>query len=147
MDTTGVRLILQALQRAEEAGADFALIRGPFEVHHVLELVGLTDQLRIVEDPRELEPSRPPTPPAAPAPAPTTARAVQRPRRGATDILQAIGDTPLVELKRLSPNPDVRLWAKLESLNPTGSGMDRVARAMLEDAEARDAILPGQTIL
>jgi cysteine synthase B len=61
--------------------------------------------------------------------------------------VQAIGDTPLVELKHLSPKPDVRLWAKLESLNPTGSVMDRVARALIADAEARDAILPGQTVL
>ena len=57
------------------------------------------------------------------------------------------GTHPLVELERLSPNPDVRLWAKLESLNPTGSIADRVAQAMLEDAEARDAIVAGQTIL
>jgi cysteine synthase B len=53
----------------------------------------------------------------------------------------------MVELTRLSPNPAVRLWAKLESLNPTGSIKDRVARAMIEDAEAREAILPSQTIL
>src|SRR5947209_9213840 len=63
------------------------------------------------------------------------------------DIVQAIGHTPLVELKRLSPKPGVRLWAKLESHNPTGSVKDRVARAMIEDAEARGAISPGQTIL
>jgi cysteine synthase B len=63
------------------------------------------------------------------------------------DIVQAIGNTPLVELKRLSPKPGVRLWAKLESHNPTGSVKDRVARAMIEDAEARGAISPGQTIL
>jgi cysteine synthase B len=61
--------------------------------------------------------------------------------------LEAIGGTPLVELKQLSPKPEVRLWAKLESLNPTGSVKDRVARALIEDAEARDAILPGQTVL
>jgi anti-anti-sigma factor len=145
MDTTGVRLILQALQRAEEAGADFALIRGPLEVHHVLELVGLTEQLHIVEDPGELEPPRAPA--AAPAAPVRAARAAGPPRRATTDLLRAIGDTPLVELKRLSPNPEVRLWAKLESLNPTGSVADRVARAMLEDAEAHDAILPGQTVL
>ena len=63
------------------------------------------------------------------------------------DIVQAIGHTPLVELKRLSPKPGVRLWAKLESHNPTGSVKDRVARAMIEDAEERGAIAPGQTIL
>src|SRR2546423_15479558 len=63
------------------------------------------------------------------------------------DILQAIGHTPLVELKRLSPKPGVRIYAKLESYNPTGSVKDRVARAMIEDAEERGAIRPGQTIL
>jgi cysteine synthase B len=63
------------------------------------------------------------------------------------DIVQAIGNTPLVELRRLSPKPSVRLWAKLESHNPTGSVKDRVARAMIEDAEERGAISPGQTIL
>src|ERR1039457_4308451 len=63
------------------------------------------------------------------------------------DIVQAIGHTPLVELKRLSPKPGVRIWAKLESRNPTGSVKDRVARAMIEDAEEKGAIAPGQTIL
>ncbi|MDQ4040229.1 MAG: cysteine synthase family protein [Actinomycetota bacterium] len=63
------------------------------------------------------------------------------------DIVQAIGNTPLVQLRRLSPKPEVRIWAKLESHNPTGSVKDRVARAMIEDAEERDAIGPGQTIL
>jgi cysteine synthase B len=63
------------------------------------------------------------------------------------DIIQAIGNTPLVELKRLSPKPGVRLWAKLESQNPTGSVKDRVARALIEDAEEKGAIRPGQTIL
>src|SRR2546429_5370723 len=63
------------------------------------------------------------------------------------DIVQAIGHTPLVELRRLSPKPGVRIYAKLESYNPTGSVKDRVAKAMIEDAEARGAIRPGQTIL
>ncbi|MGH2838548.1 MAG: PLP-dependent cysteine synthase family protein [Thermoleophilaceae bacterium] len=63
------------------------------------------------------------------------------------DIVSSIGHTPLVELKKLSPKPNVRIWAKLESANPTGSVKDRVARAMLEDAEARGAVAPGQTIL
>jgi cysteine synthase B len=63
------------------------------------------------------------------------------------DVVQSIGNTPLVELKRLSPKPGVRIWAKLESRNPTGSVKDRVARAMIEDAEERGAIAPGQTIL
>src|SRR5579864_6541768 len=63
------------------------------------------------------------------------------------DIVQSIGHTPLVELKRLSPKPGVRVWAKLESRNPTGSVKDRVARSLIEDAEVRGAIAPGQTIL
>jgi cysteine synthase len=63
------------------------------------------------------------------------------------DLIEAIGNTPLIELKRLSPKPGVRIWAKLESRNPTGSVKDRVARAMIEDAEEKGAIAPGQTIL
>jgi [CysO sulfur-carrier protein]-thiocarboxylate-dependent cysteine synthase len=63
------------------------------------------------------------------------------------DLVQAIGNTPLVELKRLSPKPGIRIWAKLESHNPTGSLKDRVARAMIEDAEDKGLIAPGQTIL
>jgi [CysO sulfur-carrier protein]-thiocarboxylate-dependent cysteine synthase len=63
------------------------------------------------------------------------------------DIVQAIGNTPLVELKRLSPKPGVRIYVKLESYNPTGSVKDRVARSLIEDAEFRGAIQPGQIIL
>jgi len=63
------------------------------------------------------------------------------------DIVQAIGNTPLIELPRLSPKPGVHIWAKLESRNPTGSVKDRVARALIEDGEEKGAIAPGQTIL
>jgi len=63
------------------------------------------------------------------------------------DIVQAIGNTPLVELKRLSPRPGVRIWAKLESYNPTGSVKDRVARSLIVSAEEQGLIEPGQTIL
>jgi cysteine synthase len=63
------------------------------------------------------------------------------------DIVQSIGNTPLVQLKRLSPKPGVKIWAKLESRNPTGSVKDRVARALIEDAEEKGAIESGQTIL
>ncbi len=63
------------------------------------------------------------------------------------DIVESIGNTPLVELPRLSPKPDVRIYAKLEGRNPTGSVKDRVAKAMIEAAEAEGAIEPGQTIL
>ena len=63
------------------------------------------------------------------------------------DIVESIGNTPLVELPRLSPKPDVRIYAKLEGHNPTGSVKDRVAKAMIEAAEAEGAIEPGHTIL
>jgi [CysO sulfur-carrier protein]-thiocarboxylate-dependent cysteine synthase len=63
------------------------------------------------------------------------------------DIVQAIGNTPLVELRRLSPKPGVRIYAKLEGYNPTGSVKDRVARSMIERAEDEGLIAPGQTIL
>ena len=63
------------------------------------------------------------------------------------DIVEAIGHTPLVELKRMSPKPGVRIYAKLEGHNPTGSVKDRVARAMIERAEEEGLISPGQTIL
>src|SRR6478735_4599710 len=63
------------------------------------------------------------------------------------DVVQAIGNTPLIELRRLTPKPGVRIWAKMESFNPTGSVKDRVARSMIEDAEAKGLIRPGQTIL
>jgi len=63
------------------------------------------------------------------------------------NVLDSIGNTPLVELPRLAPSPGVRLWAKLEGHNPTGSVKDRVAKSMMEDAEERGAIEPGQTIL
>jgi cysteine synthase len=64
-----------------------------------------------------------------------------------TNVVESIGNTPLVELPRLSPKPGVRIWAKLEGHNPTGSVKDRVAKAMIEDAEERGAIGPGQTLL
>ena len=63
------------------------------------------------------------------------------------NVVESIGNTPLVELPRLSPKPDVRIYAKLEGRNPTGSVKDRVARSMIETAEAEGAIEPGQTIL
>ncbi len=63
------------------------------------------------------------------------------------NIVESIGNTPLVELPRLSPKPDVRIYAKLEGRNPTGSVKDRVAKAMIEAAEAEGAIEPGQTLL
>ncbi len=61
--------------------------------------------------------------------------------------LAAVGNTPLVRLPRLSPSDDVRIWAKLEDRNPTGSVKDRPALAMIEDAESRGLLTPGATIL
>jgi cysteine synthase B len=64
-----------------------------------------------------------------------------------SDIVASIGNTPLVELPKFSPKPGVHIYAKLEGRNPTGSVKDRVARSMIEAAEAEGAIEPGQTIL
>jgi cysteine synthase B len=63
------------------------------------------------------------------------------------DIVAAIGHTPMVELRRLAPHPGVRLFAKIEGANPTGSVKDRIARSMLADAVTSGALQPGQTIL
>jgi cysteine synthase B len=62
-------------------------------------------------------------------------------------LLDLVGNTPLVELPRLSPKPSVRLYAKLEGQNPTGSIKDRVARAMIEAAEAAGELEPGRELL
>jgi cysteine synthase B len=62
-------------------------------------------------------------------------------------LLDACGNTPLVGLPRLSPSPEVRLWAKLEDRNPTGSVKDRVALWMVRTAEAEGRLRPGDTIL
>ncbi len=62
-------------------------------------------------------------------------------------LLDSVGHTPLVGLPRLSPSPDVRLWAKLEDRNPTGSVKDRAALSMVEQAEKDGLLTPGCTIL
>src|SRR5213596_61621 len=64
-----------------------------------------------------------------------------------SNVVESIGNTPLVELPRLSPKPSVRIYAKLEGHNPTGSVKDRVAKAMIDSAEERGLIGPGRTIL
>jgi [CysO sulfur-carrier protein]-thiocarboxylate-dependent cysteine synthase len=61
--------------------------------------------------------------------------------------LDAVGGTPLVGLPRLSPSPQVRLWAKLEDRNPTGSVKDRIAVYMVRAAEEAGRLRPGDTIL
>ena len=63
------------------------------------------------------------------------------------DLTGLIGNTPLVGIHSLSPNPDVRIWAKLEGQNPTGSVKDRIARAMIEAAEADGTLTPDKVLL
>ncbi len=63
------------------------------------------------------------------------------------NVLDLIGDTPVVDVSNLSPNPNVRILAKLEMQNPFGSVKDRIAKAMIEAAERDGRLLPGQTIL
>jgi [CysO sulfur-carrier protein]-thiocarboxylate-dependent cysteine synthase len=65
----------------------------------------------------------------------------------APSLLDLVGQTPLVELARLSRKPRVRLYAKLEGQNPTGSLKDRVAKAMIEAAEASGELEPGRELL
>ncbi len=62
-------------------------------------------------------------------------------------LLDSVGNTPLVGLPRMSPSEDVRLWAKLEDRNPTGSVKDRAALRMIEQAEKDGLLTPGCTIL
>ena len=63
------------------------------------------------------------------------------------NLLALVGNTPLVELPRISPKPGVRIFAKLEGQNPTGSVKDRVALALVEQAERRGVLRPGATIV
>jgi S-sulfo-L-cysteine synthase (O-acetyl-L-serine-dependent) len=62
-------------------------------------------------------------------------------------VLQLIGKTPMVRIRRLNPNPRVELYAKLEGFNPTGSIKDRIALKMIEQAEREGTLTPGKTIL
>jgi cystathionine beta-synthase len=64
-----------------------------------------------------------------------------------TDILRLVGNTPLVEIRRLNPFANVKIMAKIEFMNPGGSIKDRVAVAMIEAAEKSGELLPGKTIL
>jgi cysteine synthase B len=75
-------------------------------------------------------------------PAPGAARALL-----SESILGTIGNTPTVELKSFSPRAGVRIFAKLEGFNPTGSVKDRIALYMVEDAERKGLIAPGQTLI
>src|SRR5687768_16096834 len=62
-------------------------------------------------------------------------------------VLDLIGDTPIVDVSQLSPNPKVRILAKLEGQNPAGSVKDRIALAMLAAAERDGDLVPGRTII
>ncbi len=63
------------------------------------------------------------------------------------DVLDAIGHTPIVEIPQMCPNPAVRLFAKLEMVNPTGSVKDRTAKFLIDDLEARGVLRPDSIIL
>lgn len=63
------------------------------------------------------------------------------------NILQTIGNTPLVRINRLSPKPGVHIYAKIEGNNPTGSIKDRIALKMIEQAEAEGSLIKGKTII
>jgi cysteine synthase len=62
------------------------------------------------------------------------------------NILETIGNTPVVRLNKLAP-PGVNVYVKVESFNPMGSVKDRMARAIIEDAEHSGALQPGQTVI
>ena len=64
-----------------------------------------------------------------------------------SNILELIGNTPMVRINTLSPNPNVSIFAKLEGFNPTGSIKDRIALKMIEDAERKGLLKPGKTII
>jgi cysteine synthase B len=63
------------------------------------------------------------------------------------NILDSIGNTPLVRIRRMNPNPNVQIYAKLEGFNPTGSVKDRIALKMIRQAEEEGKLLPGTTII
>ncbi|MBI5284139.1 MAG: cysteine synthase family protein [Chloroflexi bacterium] len=63
------------------------------------------------------------------------------------NLIDAIGNTPLVEMPRMSPNPSVKLFAKLEGQNPSGSVKDRIAKYMIEDAERRGVLTKDRIVL
>ena len=62
-------------------------------------------------------------------------------------ILDLIGNTPVVDVSKLSPNPDVKIYAKLENQNPAGSVKDRIAKSMVLQAEKQGLLKPGSTLI
>ena len=85
--------------------------------------------------------------PASLPPLPANGQRTEAASLPARSVLELIGRTPLVELSRLSPKPSVRLYAKLEGQNPSGSIKDRVAVAMIDAAEAAGELEPGRALL
>jgi [CysO sulfur-carrier protein]-thiocarboxylate-dependent cysteine synthase len=65
----------------------------------------------------------------------------------ARSVLDLIGNTPIVDISSLSPNPNVEIFLKLEGMNPGGSVKDRIAKSLVEDAEARGILGPGATLI
>jgi len=63
------------------------------------------------------------------------------------NILELVGNTPMVKINRINPNPNVEIYAKLEGKNPTGSVKDRIALKMIEQAEAEGVLIKGKTII
>ena len=76
-----------------------------------------------------------------------TATTLRRAAVPSRDLSSAVGSTPLVHLRKLSPEGGARIWAKLEWFNPTGSVKDRIALSMIEDGEHSGRLLPGATII
>ena len=76
-----------------------------------------------------------------------TPAADSSPGIGDLGVLGRVGDTPLVELRHLSPNPKVRIFAKLEGCNPSGSIKDRIALGLVREAERRGELKPGMTLV
>ena len=85
--------------------------------------------------------------PAMAGGAPETSTGAGTGRDAAGSLLDLIGKTPLVELARIAPKPEVQIYAKLEAQNPSGSIKDRVAKAMIESAEAAGELEPGRRLL
>ena len=67
--------------------------------------------------------------------------------RKANNVLELVGQTPIVRLNRLNPHPQVEIYVKLEYFNPGGSVKDRIALAMIEDAEKKGLLKKGYTII
>src|SRR5690348_6166100 len=74
-------------------------------------------------------------------------RSLAQPTTSTLTVLNAIGNTPIVQLRRIVPSGSARILAKLEFTNPTGSMKDRVAKAMVEKAERDGRLKPGGTVV